>query len=95
MMTEMQVGIIQNFQSTIYSQIEELALTITTQVKISIQEAISQVLSMTIPNQHIVMEQENEIELITQESQPTNEEITGMKIEKEPRKRKEIPTQRL
>ena len=50
---------------------------------------------MTIPNQHIDMEQENEIELITQESQPTNEEITGMKIEKEPRKRKEIPTQKV
>ena len=82
MTTEMQVGIIQNFQSAFYSQIEELALTITTQVKISIQEAIAQIISMTIPNQHIDTEQENEIELITQESQPTNEEITGMKIEK-------------
>jgi len=41
------------------------------------------------------MEQENGTELITQESQPANKDITEMNIENGPRKRKKYPTKRL
>ena len=57
--------------------------------KILIHEAIVQIIIITIPNQDTVMEQENDTELITQESQPANKDIT------EPRKRKKYPTKRL
>ena len=49
---------------------------------------------MTILNQLINTELDNETELITHEYQPTNEDITNMKLEKEQRKRKELHTQK-
>ena len=94
-MTEIQVDIIQENQSEIYSQIEELVLTITTDAKTTIQEAIAQLIPMTILNQLINTELDNETELITHEYQPTNEDITNMELEKEQRKRKELHTQKV
>ena len=62
-------------------------------MKTVIKETITQLTSTTTPNQHFEMEPENETELITQESQPTNENITNMNLEKERRKIKENSTQ--
>ena len=68
-------------------------MTITHQVKHVIQEGLAQLRPVSIPTQSIETEPENKIELITQESQPINEDITKMNLDKEPRKRKEYSTQ--
>ena len=64
-------------------------------MKTVIKETIIQLTSTTTPNQHFEMEPENETELITQASQPTNENITDMSLEKERRKIKENSTQKV
>ena len=69
-------------------------MTITTQVKTTIQNEIVQLTHMTISNQYIKTEPENETKLINQESQPTNEDSTDMNLEKEQHKRKERPVQK-
>ena len=94
-MKDIQVDIMQEVHSAIVSQIEEIAYMITTQVKTAIKEAILQLTSTTTPNQHIEMEPDNETELITQESQPTHENITDMNLEKERRKIKGKSTQKV
>ena len=63
-------------------------------MKTTIQDEIVQLTHMTISNQYIETEPENETKLINQESQPTNEDITDMNLEKEQRKRKERPVQK-
>jgi len=68
-----------------------LALTLTIQVKKSIKRGLGQLRHSAIPTQNIETELENELELITQESQPTSENITDMDLEKESHKRKERP----
>ena len=69
-------------------------MTITHQVKHVIQEGLVQLRPVSIPTQSIETEPENKIELITQDSQPINEDITKMNLDKEPRKRKEYSTQK-
>ena len=56
-------------------------------MKSALQEAIAYTIQTTVPNQQIDTEQDSEIKLITQESQPSNEDITEMDTEKEPRVR--------
>ena len=63
-------------------------------MKTTIQDEIVQLTHMTISNQYIETEPKNETKLINQESQPTNEDITDMNLEKEQRKRKERPVQK-
>ena len=57
-------------------------------MKNSIKEGLGQLRHSVIPTQNIGTESENELELITQESQPTNENNTNMDLEKESRTRK-------
>ena len=78
-------------QLSISAQIQELALTLTTQVTNAIKEGLSIRPAIT-PDQSIEKETEIDIEPITQESQPTNEDITDMDLEVEPRKREERST---
>ena len=68
-------------------------MTITHQVKHVIQEGLAQLRPVSTPTQYIGTEPENEIELITQGSQPINEDITKMNLDKESHKRKEYSTQ--
>ena len=56
-------------------------------MKSALQEAIAYTIQTTVPNQQTDTEQDSEIKLITQESQPSNEDITEMDTEKEPRVR--------
>ena len=66
-------------------------MTLTSQVTNAIKEGLS-LRSTNIPDQNIEMEPGIDIEHITQEYQPANEDITDMNLETEPRKRKERST---
>ena len=73
---------------SISSQIQELTLTLTTQVTNAIKEGLF-IRPDIIPDQHIENETDIDIEPITQESQLTNKDITDMELEMKPRKKKE------
>ena len=60
-------------------------------MKSALQEAIAYTIQTTVPNQQTDTEQDSEIKLITQESQQSNEDITEMDTEKEPRVRNVLP----
>ena len=78
-------------QLSISAQIKELAITLTSQVTNTIKEELS-LRPTNIPDQNIDTEPDIDIEPITQESQPPNEDIADMDLEVEPRKRKERST---
>ena len=88
MMPDLKTNIMQKVQLSISAKIKEIALTLTTQVKNAINEGLYQ-RPTTINQEEIETELEANLELVTQECQPTNEEITDMDLEVEPRKRKE------
>ena len=87
MMTNLQTNIMKEVQLSISAQIQELAMTLTTQVTNAIKEGLS-IQPNNIPDTDINTEPKNDIELITQESEPPKEDITDMDLEVEPRKRK-------
>ena len=87
MMTALQTNIMKEVQLSISAQIQELAMTLTTQVTNAIREGLS-TQPNNIPDKDNNTEPENDIELITQESEPSKEDITDMDLEVEPRKRK-------
>ena len=91
MIFDLQTDIMKEVHLSISAQITELELTLTTQVTNGIKEELS-IRPGIIPDQHIEKETEIDIELITQESQLTNEDITDMELEVELRKRKERST---
>ena len=83
--SELKTDIMKEIQNSVSAQIKELASTPTTQVTNSIKEWLS-LQPATIPEQNIKLEVEADPEPITQKSQPTNEEITDINFEVEPRK---------
>ena len=91
MMSDLKTNIMKEVQMSISTQIKELAMTLTTQVTNAIKERLSMRPDI-IPDQHIENETEIDIEPIAQESQPTNEDITDMDLEVDPRKSKERST---
>ena len=91
MMNNLQTNIMKEVQLSISAQIQELAMTLTTQVTNAIKEGLS-IRPNDISNKVIDTETDNGIELITQESEPTKEDIVEMDLEVEPRKRKERST---
>ena len=92
-MYDLQTHMMKEVQLSISAQIQELAMTFTTQVTNAVKEGLSIRLDV-IPDQHIEKWKETEIDIgpITQESQPINEDITDMDLEVELRKRKERST---
>ena len=90
-MSYLKIDIMKEVQQYISSQIKELALTLTIQVTNAIKDGLSQ-RPATVPGQNVEMELETDPEPITQKSHPTNEDITNMDIEVEPRKGKERST---
>ena len=88
MMSDHQTNIMKEVQLSISAQIKELAMTLTSQVTNAINGGLS-LRPTNIPDQNVEMEPDIDIEPITQESQPANEDITDMDLEAEPRKRKE------
>ena len=90
-MNNLQTNIMKEVQLSISAQIQELAMTLTTQVTNAIKEGLS-LRPNNISDTVIDTEPDNDIEPITQESEPTNEDIVEMDLEVEPRKRKERST---
>ena len=86
--SELKTDIMKEIQNSVSAQIKELAPILTTQVTSAIKELLS-LQPATIPEQNIKLEVEADTEPITQESQPTNEDITDINLGKEPRKRNE------
>ena len=81
-------------QISISAQINEHTLALNIQATNAIKVGLA-LRPAAILTQNIETELENEIELNTQESQITNENITDMNLDKEPWKRKERPIHRI
>ena len=86
MMSELKTDIIKEVQQSISAQIKELALTLIIQVNNSIKEGLS-LRPATNSDHNIETEVDTDSDPITQESQPTNEDITDMDLEVETQKK--------